>query len=135
MFGNLAEKINKKFYKEEEEITFKDYSENKEPEVLPEPEPAVVEAPPAPQPKAEPNVKFKVIHPETFEEVSKIADHLLDGCTVLLNVEGLDPATTGRMLDFLNGVTYTIDGVINPVSKDTFVIAPSDVDVSADEEA
>jgi cell division inhibitor SepF len=39
-----------------------------------------------------------------------------------------------RMLDFLNGVTYTTDGDIKPVANNTYIITPHNVDVSDDED-
>ena len=58
------------------------------------------------------NIELKVVRPASFEEVSDIADYLLDGCTVVLNLELLDEIQTVRMLDFLNGVTYSTDGIV-----------------------
>ena len=77
------------------------------------------------------NMELKVLRPETYEEVSTVADALLAGCTVFLNLEALDRPTTVKMLDFLNGVTYCTDGEIKMVAKTTFVITPhTGVDIS-----
>ena len=76
------------------------------------------------------NIELKVVRPESFSEVSVIADYLIDGCTVVLNVEVLDRASTMRMLDFLNGVTYTKDGEIKKVSQSTYIITPSGIGIS-----
>ena len=78
------------------------------------------------------NLELKVIRPAAFDEVSEIADHLLDGRTVVLNLELLDNVQIVRMLDFLNGVTYSTDGEIKNVAKNTFIITPHGVDVSDD---
>ena len=78
------------------------------------------------------NLELKVVRPASFDEVSEIADYLLDGCTVVLNLELLDNVQTVRMLDFLNGVTYSNDGEIKNVAKSTFIITPNGVDVSDD---
>lgn len=78
------------------------------------------------------NIELKVVRPASFEEVSEIADYLLDGCTVVLNLELLDNVQTIRMLDFLNGVTYSNDGEIKNVAKSTYIITPHGVDVSDD---
>ena len=76
-------------------------------------------------------VELKVIRPESYDEVRTVADNLIAGCTVVLNVEVLDRPTIMRMLDFLNGVTYCQDGEIRKVSPSTFIITPhSDVDIS-----
>ena len=77
------------------------------------------------------SVELKVIRPESYADVASVADSLLAGCTVVLNVEALDRATVGRMLDFINGVTYSTDGEIKKVAKTTFIITPhTGIDVS-----
>ena len=76
------------------------------------------------------NIELKVVRPTSFEEVGDIADYLIDGCTVVLNLELLDGMQTVRMLDFLNGVTYSTDGEIKNVAKNTYIITPHNVDVS-----
>ncbi len=76
------------------------------------------------------NIELKVVRPSSFDEVGTIADFLLEGCTVVLNLEVMDTASTVRMLDFLNGVTYSTDGDIKNVSKSTYIITPRNVDVS-----
>ena len=78
------------------------------------------------------NIELKVVRPASYDEVSEIADYLLDGCTVVLNLELLDNVQTVRMLDFLNGVTYSNDGEIKNVAKSTYIITPHNVDVSDD---
>ncbi len=79
------------------------------------------------------NIELKVVRPESFDEVSEIANHLLDGCTVVLNVEILDKTSTMRMLDFLNGVTYSKDGDIKKVSQSTYIITPNGIGISDEE--
>ena len=79
------------------------------------------------------NIELKVVRPESFEEVSDIANYLLDGCTVVLNVEVLDKPSTIRMLDFLNGVTYSRDGDIKKVSQSTYIITPNGIDISEED--
>lgn len=128
MFDKLAEKMKAKNRETaEEEIEFKNLDEATD---------AVFERPQAPAPeKPAPssiegsNIELKVVRPESFAEVSTIADYLIEGCTVVLNMELMDKATTIRMLDFLNGVTYTKDGEIKNVAPGTFIITPSGIDI------
>ena len=121
MFERWADKLKKN---PDEEIQFQNFNEA----------PAASEAPAAPA-AAEPssiegsNLELKVVRPVAYEEVSTIADHLISGCTVVLNLELLDKAATVRMLDFLNGVTYTMDGEIKNVALNTFIITPNGIDV------
>jgi len=133
MFGKLADKLNKKFQNSEEEITFKSFEEADEAEA--QKTEAIGSTLKADESEKDSSIKFKLVKPQGFDEVSKIADHLIEGCTVVLNTELLDMPTCRRMLDFLNGVTYTTDGYINPVAANTFIITPHDVDVSDETEA
>ena len=75
------------------------------------------------------NIELKVVRPEGMAEISTIADYLIDGCTVVLNLELLEKEAITRMLDFLNGVTYTTGGEIKNVAKDTYIITPSGINI------
>ena len=133
VFSKIAEKLNKKIQDSEEEITFKSYDEKSEQLA------AAKEEAPAPAPQStsikasSSNIELKVAHPESFEDVASIADYLIDGCTVVLNMEAMDQKATLRMLDFLNGVTYTTGGDIKSVAQYTYIITPNNVDVSDEE--
>ena len=59
-----------------------------------------------------------------------IADYLIAGCTVVLNLELLDKPAITRMLDFLNGVAYTMDGEIKNVSQGTYIITPRGININ-----
>ncbi len=124
LFENWVDKLSKKRASDEDDIHFKGDEEPKE--VAPAPAPV---AAPAPASIEGSNIELKVVRPATFEDVSTIADHLIEGCTVVLNLELLDRATTVRMLDFLNGVTYTTDGEIKNVAQNTYIITPNGIDV------
>ena len=134
MFGKIADKLNKKFQDSEEEITFKSFNDSYD-ETETQKTESLGSTLKADESEKDSSIKFKLVKPQGFEEVSKIADHLIEGCTVVLNTELLDHPTCRRMLDFLNGVTYTTDGFINPVAANTFIITPHDVDVSDETEA
>ena len=76
-------------------------------------------------------MELKVLRPESYEDVSIVADNLIAGCTVFLNMEALERPVMMRMLDFLNGVAYCLDGEIKRVANTTFIITPhGDVDIS-----
>ncbi len=134
MFEKFAEKLKAK--SQNPEITFKNYDE-----AVADTEVERAEELPAPKQSgiiadsrdSSSNIELKVVRPSSFAEVGAIADHLLAGCTVVLNFEELDDQSKFRMLDFLNGVTYSTDGEIKQVSQTTFIITPNNVDVSDDE--
>jgi cell division inhibitor SepF len=78
-------------------------------------------------------LELKVVRPESYAAVGQIADHLLNRCTVVLNLEATEKDTARRIVDFLNGVAYSIDGQIKPVANNTFVITPKNVSISGEQ--
>ena len=78
-------------------------------------------------------LELKICKPQSFAEVGNIADHLLNRCTVVLNLETTSKETARRIVDFLSGVSYSIDGQIKPVANNTFVLTPRAVSVSGEE--
>jgi cell division inhibitor SepF len=76
------------------------------------------------------SIELKVVRPEQFEDVSTIADHLLSGRTVVLNLEAATKEVARRLLDFLSGVAYSINGQMKRVANNTYIITPNNVDVS-----
>lgn len=77
-------------------------------------------------------LELKVVRPETFESAPAIADHLINRCTVVLNLEAANKETAKRLIDFLSGVAYSIDGSVRRVATNTFVITPSNVGISGE---
>lgn len=82
--------------------------------------------------KIQSSLELKVVRPESFAAVGQIADHLLNGCTVVLNLEATTKETSRRIVDFLNGVAYSIEGDIKLVSANTYIITPNTVNMSGE---
>ena len=70
-----------------------------------------------------------LVKPERYDDVTSIADHLNDKKTVVLNLESADRDLSRRIVDFLSGATYANHGNIKKISKGTFLIVPSGVDM------
>ena len=88
------------------------------------------DAPTAPSHTAPGGIELKVATPKQFDEVSTIADYLLSGCTVFLNVEDTPKEIIRRLIDFLSGVVYSIEGQIRKVTLTTYIITPGNVEIS-----
>lgn len=73
-----------------------------------------------------------VIKPTTIEDEIEIADTLLSGRTVLINMEGLNIELAQRIIDFTSGATYAMHGSLQKVSNYIFLATPSGVDISGD---
>jgi len=78
-------------------------------------------------------IEMKVVKPDTLETVTQIANHLLERKTVLLNLEDTSKETSRRLLDFLNGVAYAINGKLKRVASHTYVVTPNNVEVSGEQ--
>ena len=125
MFEGIRKKL-AQAANEEEEITFKSFEEK---EIAP-----IDTKEDAPLQKSSSlegnNIELKVVRPEAMDEIFTIADYLIDGCTVVLNLELLSREAITRMLDFLNGVTYTMGGEVKNVSQGTYIITPSGININ-----
>ena len=78
------------------------------------------------------NMEVCVIKPTTIEDELEIADTLLSGRTVLINMEGLNIELAQRIIDFTSGATYAMHGSLQKVSNFIFLATPSGVDISGD---
>lgn len=79
-------------------------------------------------------LELKVVRPESYDVAGKIADHLLDRKTVVLNLEATNKETARRLIDFLSGVAYSINGTIKRVAANTFIITPCNVGITGESE-
>ena len=68
-----------------------------------------------------------------MEDASDITDTLLSGKAVVLNLEDTNKDMARRILDFLSGVAYANRGKIKRVATNTYIIIPSNVDLTGDD--
>lgn len=80
------------------------------------------------------NSQFKVVvvQPEKFEDAQIISDHLKDMKPIVVNLENLEKDCSQRIIDFLGGSVYALDGNIQKVATGIYLIAPNNVDVMGD---
>lgn len=73
-----------------------------------------------------------IIKPTSVADEQEIAETLMDGRAVVINMEGLDMDIAQRIMDFTAGSTFSIRGRLMKVSNFVFVATPQNVDVSGD---
>ena len=73
-----------------------------------------------------------VIKPSSFEDEIEITETLLNGRTVVINMEGLNVDTAQRIIDFTSGSTYALHGNLQKISNFIFLATPNGVDISGD---
>ena len=82
-----------------------------------------------PMPASMAAMKMIVYHPVCYDDAQNIVDNLKNRRPVIVNMEELEGSCAQRVLDFLLGSIYALNGTINKISRGIFLVAPRDVDV------
>ena len=79
------------------------------------------------------NLEVSIIKPASFEECQDICDTLLAGKPIIVNLEGFNDLLVGqRIMDFVSGCVYSINGKLHQISGYIFIISPDGVEISGD---
>lgn len=76
------------------------------------------------------SMRMVVYQPQSYDDTQRIIDDLKSGRPVIANLEDLNVEIAQRVLDFLSGAVYGVDGSIRKISRGIFVLAPQHVDIS-----
>jgi FtsZ-interacting cell division protein YlmF len=69
---------------------------------------------------------------ENFADTQKVADRLKAGEPQVVNLEKTTPDVAERLIDFLNGVTYALDGYVEKVAEGAYLFTPSHIAIHAE---
>ena len=78
------------------------------------------------------NMEVCMLKPNTFEDSVEICNVLLDGRAALINLEGIDPSVSQRIIDFTAGACYSMNGKIKMVSSYIVMASPKSIELSGD---
>jgi len=78
------------------------------------------------------NMKIIVMRPTSFDKVMNYAADLKNRNPVVLNFEGTDGETARRIIDFMSGVTYALEGTVEKISSSIFAFLPNNVEIIGD---
>ena len=70
--------------------------------------------------------------PDRFDNVADLAEHLRETRAVVLNLETANKDVARRLVDFLSGCAYALDGKIKKIAVSTYIITPYNVDIVGD---
>lgn len=73
-----------------------------------------------------------IMKPTSFEDSQDICDILLSGRAAVINLEGFDVELAQRVMDFVSGSVYALNGRLHQISSYIFIISPDTVDISGD---
>lgn len=77
-------------------------------------------------------LKVVVVQPDAFEDSKEIADHLKTKKPIVVNLENIDRDVAKRIIDFLSGAVYSLDGNIQKISNGIFLIVPYNMGIMGD---
>ena len=75
-----------------------------------------------------------VIEPQSFDDAQQVAVNLQKKKPVVLNFEKTEKSVANRIIDFISGTTYALNGDIKKISNNVILCAPSNVNVSYSED-
>ncbi len=75
-----------------------------------------------------------IMKPHSFSDSEKICEALLSGHAVVINLEGFDTEQAQRIIDFISGAVFAIEGKFNRISRYIFICSPGSIDISQDME-
>lgn len=82
-------------------------------------------------------VKQEVVlfRPTSFNDTTKAADDLKANKAVIVNMENVDKAMARRVVDFLSGCVYALEGDVKKVAQSAYLFCPHNVGVIGDLES
>lgn len=76
--------------------------------------------------------RVRIMTPSQFEESTGIADEIKSGRLVIFNIGQLNDDDARRVVDFISGTAYGLNGNVRRASRDIFVAAPRNIDITGD---
>ena len=73
-----------------------------------------------------------LFHAKSFDDAAKAADELRKRRAVILNMENVDKSLTRRVVDFLSGAVYALDGSVRKIAQATYLFCPHNMNVMGD---
>jgi len=73
---------------------------------------------------------MKLMKPSLYTDGPVIAEELLKGNAVIINLENASAEVASNLIFFLDGVIYAIDGHLKAVSSTTFMLTPRTMDIT-----
>ena len=75
------------------------------------------------------NSRISIVEPRFETDVESIADMLLNGESVVINVRRMEQTQAVKMINFLQGAIYAISGDMERIGEEIFICAPETVDL------
>jgi cell division inhibitor SepF len=70
-----------------------------------------------------------LLEPSSFGEAREVAEALKQKKPIIVNVRKTDKDLARRIVDFLSGIAYAIDGHMTKIADSIYIFAPSTVEI------
>ncbi|MBM7855241.1 cell division inhibitor SepF [Desulfohalotomaculum tongense] len=77
-------------------------------------------------------VQVVLAEPSSYDEVQDIADNLKNHRPVIVNLENAETDLARRVIDFMSGTTYALNGNMQKVGKNIFLFVPNNIDIASE---
>jgi len=85
------------------------------------------------QPVPETTARVHVVEPKSFNDAEQIGAKFKNDTPVIVNLQNIDRELAKRLIDFVSGLTYGLDGGIQRVAEMVFLLTPANIEVSAED--
>ncbi len=75
-------------------------------------------------------IKMVISQPTTFEQSDEICSFLKEKKSIIVNLEYVNKDVARRIVDFISGGVYALNGYIQKVSNSIFLVAPSNYEIT-----
>ena len=75
------------------------------------------------------NNKMILLEPRAYSESQQIADYLKSNSSVVVNLKRVTPEQAKRIVDFLSGTLYAIEGDLQKLGGGIFLCTPKSINV------
>lgn len=76
------------------------------------------------------SIKMVISQPTTFEQSEEICTFLKEKKSVIVNLEYVNKDVARRIVDFISGGVYALNGHIQKISNSIFLIAPTNYEIT-----
>lgn len=74
--------------------------------------------------------KMIVLEPTSYQDAKEVADHLINKRSVVVNMQRMNIDQTRRILDFVAGVLYPINGSMKTIGEQIYIFTPENVELA-----
>ena len=79
------------------------------------------------------DMKMVIFKPSSYDETESVIDSLRERKPIVVNLDEINPAVAQRILDFISGAVYALNGDIRRAARNIFVVAPPKIEIATNE--